>query len=382
MKCERLFYEIDSMEDEYLRILEDVCNIESPTADKAGVDAVGEYFARMANKRAWRVEIDRQEISGNVVTITLNPDANEPPVVLSAHMDTVHPVGSFGTPAVKRDEKKMYGPGVMDCKGGAVAAFMAMVALEKCGFSRRPVTLILQSDEENGSASSGKATVRYMCERSKGAVAFLNLEGMSGNSAVVSRKGILRYRFDIRGIALHSARCPEAASAIAEAAHKILRLEELKDPVGLTCNCGIISGGTVANTVPEHCSFIADIRYSTEDERKKVETLVCELASKSFIKGCECELKLISSRPAMPRISRNEELLKTMNEIYEQNGLPILKPRDCLSGSDAAYISEAGIPCIDCIGTEGSNIHSLDEFIYLCSLCESAKRIASVIYLI
>ena len=50
----------------------------------------------------------------------------------------------------------MYGPGVMDCKGGIVAAIMAMEALEKCGFTERPVQLLLQSDEENGSATSNK----------------------------------------------------------------------------------------------------------------------------------------------------------------------------------------------------------------------------------
>ena len=41
MECEKLFKEIDKMQDEYLDILEEVCNIESPTDYKSGVDAVG-----------------------------------------------------------------------------------------------------------------------------------------------------------------------------------------------------------------------------------------------------------------------------------------------------------------------------------------------------
>ena len=74
--------------------------------------------------------------------------------------------------------------------------------------------------------------------------------------------------------------------------------------------------------------------------------------------------------------------LERMNEIYKENGLPVLKKRMCLSGSDAAYVTEHGIPCVDNLGTEGGNIHSVDEYIRLDSLVESAKRIACLIYCI
>ena len=71
-----------------------------------------------------------------------------------------------------------------------------------------------------------------------------------------------------------------------------------------------------------------------------------------------------------------------MNEIYKENGLPVLTGRVCLSGSDAAYVTQHGIPCVDNLGTEGGNIHSINEYIRLNSLVESAKRIASLIYCI
>lgn len=38
-----------------------------------------------------------------------------------------------------------------------------------------------------------------------------------------------------------------------------------------------------------------------------------------------------------------------------------------------------GIPCIDSLGVRGGGIHSADEYGEICSLCESAKRIAAVI---
>ena len=57
MVCQDLFREIDQMEEEFLQMWEDVCNIESPTDYKVGVDAVGEYFVSTAQKFGLPCEI-------------------------------------------------------------------------------------------------------------------------------------------------------------------------------------------------------------------------------------------------------------------------------------------------------------------------------------
>jgi len=380
MSYEKLFQEIERLNEKYTNILEDVCNIESPTNCKEGVDKVSYYFVEMAKKKGWKVEILKQEIAGDVVCITLNPEANEKPISLSAHLDTVHPIGLFGYPPVKRDNEKMYGPGVMDCKGGAVTAFMAMDALEKVGFKKRPVMLLLQTDEEVGSGISNYETINYICEKAKDSVGFINLEGSSGNTAVLQRKGIFRVNFTIKGKAAHSSKCFLGANAVLEAAHKIIELEKYKDGDNITCNCGVINGGTVANTVAEECSFTADFRYSTKENYEEIQKLIQKLCENSAVDGCVCEYKVMNNRPAMQLCEKNEQFLKKMNEIYEKCGLPELKGRKALGGSDAAYTTNAGIPTVDDLGTEGDRIHSIDEFIYLKSIAESAKKIAAVCY--
>lgn len=382
MDCRELFSAIDEMNDIYCDIWEKVCNIESPTDYKKGVDEVGEIFIKMASEREWLVEVFEHKNAGKAICITINHESKAAPVVFSGHIDTVHSIGLFGTPAVHLDEKCIYGPGVMDCKGGVVASFMALDALCKCGFTARPVKIIIQSDEETGSRTSSLKTVEFMCEKAKNAVAFLNTEGIQGNTAVLVRKGILRYRFTVFGKAVHSANCVVGANAIAEAAHKILKLETLKDANTLTCNCGTIEGGTVANTVAETCTFTADFRFSSEEDCIKARELSEEISKQNIIEGCRCELDQISYRPAMPLCNRNSELLEKMNIIYKQTGLPQLTSRTCLSGSDAAYITAAGIPCVDNLGVDGGNIHSVNEYAYLDSLAASAKRLAAVAYCI
>lgn len=382
MNCQQLFSVIDSLREEYYGVWEDVCNLESPTADKARVDKVGAYFVEMARKRGWKVESLPLETAGDPICITLNPEAQARPVTFSGHIDTVHPVGLFGTPAVHKDETKLYGPGALDCKGGVVASFLAMDALERCGFAARPVQLIIQTDEETGSKTSGKKTVEYMCRMAKDSVAFLNTEGADGNKVAIARKGILRYQFRVHGKATHSARCEKGANAIAEAAYKILKLEELKDPEGLTCNCGVIRGGTVANTVAEECSFLADIRFANQEQYEQAEALARSLAENSHLPGCTCQLEKISDRPAMPLEERNIQLLETINSIYAQVGLDALEAKKERGGSDTAYTTLAGIPCIDSFGVEGDGIHSVREYALLSSLALSAKRQAAVAFCI
>ena len=381
MTAQKLLDKIDELNEKYIKIWEDVCNIESPTNCKAKVDEVGQYFINMAKEKGWQTEVFEQSKSGNVICITMNPDSTDAPVCYSGHIDTVHPIGLFSSPAVTFDDQKIYGPGVTDCKGGVVASFMAMDALGSIGFASRPVMILIQTDEEVGSSLSNKETIKYICQKSQNAIAFFNTEGSEYGEVVLTRKGILRCRFAISGKAAHSARCMNGASAIAEAAHKILELEKFKDLNGITCNCGTINGGSVANTVPEKCEFVADIRFADDTQLKYVREELQKISSKSFVEGCTSEVCEISYRPAMPLVDKNLDLLKKMNEIYSKTGLPILEWENAMEGSDAAYATEYGIPCVDSIGVEGDCIHSKNEFALLSSLALSAKQQAVFAYM-
>lgn len=382
MKCEKLFSAIDRLNDEYIKFWIDVCNTESPTDFKEGVDNCGALFIEKAKEYGFDIDVHEESVSGNCVCITMNAGSDAAPIVFSGHLDTVHPIGMFGNPPVRCDADTIYGPGVCDCKGGAVASLLAMAALHECGFTSRPVKLLLQSDEENGSRASGKATVKYMCRKSQGAVAFLNTEPHRPGSVAITRKGISKYLFEITGKAVHASMCYNGASAIAEAAHKILELEKLKDEYGITCNCGIIKGGTAENTVPEKCSFTADIRFTTDEQREEADRLVEEITNKSFVEGTKCITRLASYRVAMEKCDKNVALLDKINAIYKENGLPELSGRDVKSGSDASDLSAFGIPALDSLGAEGLGIHSINEHARISSLAESAKRLAAVAYCI
>ena len=380
---QNIFKEIDKLNDTYVDVWEDVCNIESPSKDKEAVDRVGKYFMDLAGKRGWKIEVYPHKVFGDVVCITMNPESPKPPVALSGHMDTVHPIGSFGMPAVKRDAKRLYGPGAMDCKGGVVAGFLAMDALRNCGYADRPVMMMLQSNEEIGSGLKNKETIQYICERAKDAVAFLNLEGHESffaGKACLIRKGIAGFHFIVKGIEAHASRCArEGASAIAEAAHKIIEIEKIKNDSGLTCNCGIISGGSASNTVPGTCEFKVDVRFASQQEYNDIISFMQRIADTVYVPGCTCTMEQTNLRPAMELTEKNTALLEKANRLFAQNGLSPLEIGMRAGGSDAADATCFGIPCIDCIGVGGERAHSTEEYGVIDSLAESAKRIATII---
>ncbi len=378
---DELFRIIDELSETYCGVLEDVANIESPTLHKAGVDAVGGYMAERAAALGLRVERLPMEKAGDVWVFTLNPESPAAPICLSGHTDTVHPIGAFGTPPCHREGDRLYGPGVMDCKGGVVAALLAMEALARVGYTARPVMLLLQCDEEMGSRPSGKASIQYICERAKGARAFFNLEGGNGWGAVLRRKGINTFIFRIAGKAGHASRCAtEGASAILEAAHKIIACEQFKDPEGITCSCGVISGGTVSNAIPDECTFKADVRYFTMEQRGAAIARMEEIAATVHVPGTTCTVSYGRGRAPMEYTQRNADLLDDINRIYEQNGLSPLEGISEKGGSDAADVTIAGIPCLDNLGVCGGRIHSVEEYCLLPSIASSAKRLALAAY--
>lgn len=370
---------IGELEEEFIALWRSVCEVESPTADKAGVDKVGEILLSFAEKRGWETEVLREEVSGNALLIRMNPRAPGKPVAFSGHMDTVYPVGAFGHPATKIENGRLYGPGVADCKGGIVAALLAMTALEEAGYESRPLLLLCQSDEEVGSRYSEGRTIGFICERAKEAEAFLNCEGHTPGHAAMQRKGIKRYEMIVHGKGCHSKECTQGINALTEAAYKIIELEKMKDQEGITCNCGIISGGAAVNVVPDECRVELEVRFADFAQMEKADKTVREIAAHSFLPGTSCEIITASCRVPMEKCERNDRLLEKINFSLQKAGMKPLSPQKRNGGSDASDVTAFGIPCVDSLGVTSHDIHTTRESADLSSLAETARRLSAIV---
>ena len=80
----------------------------------------------------------------------------------------------------------------------------------------------------------------------------------------------------------------------------------------------------------------------------------------------------------MELTERNIQLLEKANTAFKVYGIPPLARRHKFGGSDAAYVTAAGIPCLDSLGVTGGAGHTRDEFAMLASLPLSAKMLAVI----
>ncbi len=376
---EKVFAQIDRLKDKYIDMLVDICNIESKSDNKEGVDKVGDYLAAFAEKMGYDIKKKEFQKAGNVYCFTLNPNGAKKPVSLSGHMDTVFQKGVFGYPPTRIEGDIIYGPGVQDCKGGIIQCLMVMEALKNCGYTDRPVKLILQSDEEVNSVLSDKGTLEFMVEQAKGSIAFINAEGHKKGLVTIARKGITKKKIIIEGRACHAGYYVDGISAVREAAYKIIELEKGSDVNSVTFNCGVVNGGTVPNIIPDRCEIGVEYRYRTLAQKKEAEDKFNRIVNTSYVDGTKAHAVTLSERIPMERTQSNERLAQIVNDISVKHGFGELKMFESPGGADAAYTTDAGIPSIDSLGPEGANCHSVREMAILSSITRLAKLMAAVI---
>lgn len=364
----------------YIDFLCDICNMETPSQDKARIDKMVDFIQSFAENEGYLVKRIPFEKAGDCLLITLNTDNSKAPVLLMAHMDTVHPVGLFGEgDLVKIKDNIISGPGVMDCKAGIANAFYCLENLKTNNVPCN-VKLLLTSDEEVSAALSGKEGIDLIKATCKDCCAVLNLEAGGKQTVTVCRKGILKMQVEVSGIAAHAGNAYfDGASAIKDAAHAILEIESLSQKGGITYNCGVISGGTTINTVPASCVFKLDIRISTIDEMNFAEQKIHEICAKSAVLGTTRKATVLTKRPPMEKTSKNLELLELWNACAKRVGAGEFKGATKGGGSDAAYSTMLGVPTLCSCAMEGFDAHAITEHADLLTFKTRSDIICEVI---
>ena len=371
-----LFEFIESKTEEYINFLEKICSYEARAYDKEEINKMVGYIEEFSLSKGFCVKRTTFEKCGDFLTIEIN-EGNEKGNVFLAHMDTVHNKGVFGYPCIKKEGSKMTGPGTIDCKGGIAIALLTMEALKNFGYQKH-TRLILTSDEEISNTLGGEKEQKFIKDVVGGFKGALNCETSRGNEIVVSRKGILRKEISITGKGGHSGiDYFNSASAVLEAANKIIELEKLSEKGKASFNCSIINGGNVANCIPDRCTFTVDIRVVTIEDMIKAENALKKIAQTSYVKGTSAEIKDISSRIPMVRNDDTENLFNQMQSVSLKYGLGELVAIESGGGSDSAYTQAAGTPSLCGLGGTGDNVHTNKEYIDLESIPRKAKLLSA-----
>ena len=334
---------------------------------KKAVDAVGAILAKSLQDSGMHLEVVPQSEAGDHLIFRSPACRNHrSSILLFGHMDTVFPIdSSFNW--YKEIGEKIFGPGVIDMKGGLVCAGYAIKALGSCGLLNEiPITFLCNSDEEIGSPTS---TTLFTAEAQK-ALLSLGFEcgGLQGQVAT-GRKGRLGYKLIVSGKAGHAAFAgKDKASAILELAHKIIALEKLNNQDRkVAVNIGVITGGIGPNTVAENAVAEIDSRFLCRSDAVDTAGRIAQICAQSTIAGTNAKLLETGGRLPMEQSARNSALFQVILNEAQILGLPCVE--EMRSGvSDANTIAQAGIPLVDGLGPIGDGDHSDREYMIRASL--------------
>ncbi|MBM9594710.1 M20 family metallopeptidase [Roseitranquillus sediminis] len=340
---------------------------ESPTADPAAVnrmiDLVAQEFADVP------VHVERLpggDGLGDCLIVSAGPENGEPHGLVLSHIDTVHPIGTLANDnPVRIEGDKLFGPGVMDMKGGAYMGMSAFRSLAREAKLGRRVVYMFTPDEEVGSVGT-----RGLIEaRAEGAAYVLVTEpARPGGRVVTARRGSGRFDVHLRGIPAHSGSGQDVGrSAIREAAHQILAIEALNDEArGVSATVGLVKGGTAANTIPEHAWFKVDFRMREAEDAARLDAFVRNLEPRCPDVKIRVEGRI--TRPPYRKSEAIAELHARIQETSRAYGLPLEELPLALGGSDANFTAARGIPTMDGLGIEGFGGHTLEEHALITSI--------------
>ena len=296
-------------------------------------------------------------------------DRPAPKIGLVSHLDTVFPADEEERNSFYWRERgdRIYGPGVVDIKGGTIMIYMILSALRAIyprEFDSVTWVVLLDASEETGGRDFGRICVDRLGNDALGCLVF-----EPGNwtaerpHLVVARKGMAIYRIEVEGKAAHAGSAhAQGANAVVQMADIIERICRLTDyERDLTFNVGTVAGGTVINRVPHFASASVEMRAFDETVFDDGVANILALNDLSTVRssdgGFECRVKteILNTVAPWPRNPQTDRLFQIWRSTAVRLGYDaVAEERAGLS--DGNYFWHE-LPTIDGLGPAGGNAH-------------------------
>jgi tripeptide aminopeptidase len=330
-------------------------------------------FVRACFEKENLMEVTTDSI-GNVYA-RLAGRGERPPLILSAHTDTVFPLSTPLT--VTRTPDKIHAPGIGDNSLAVAGLFGLLWNLRTLNLTLPgDLWLVANTSEEGlGDLVGMRAVVeRYGSQ----ALAYLILEGMALGKVYHRALGVRRYRMTARTQGGHSWADFGRTSAIHELARLITQLTNIQLPQKprTSLNVGVIQGGTSINTIAPEATLEIDLR---SEDPQTLETLVGQvqaLVEQANQPGqVQFFSEMIGKRPA-GEISSDHLLVRIASDCLKEQGL---QPKLNIGSTDANIPLSQGLPAV-CIGlTTGGGAHTIEEYIDLPPLKKGLAQLTTLI---
>lgn len=368
----RLRSAADAIRDEQLARLREITALDAPSGDSRTLKPVEELLV------SWLTELGGSPVlhpgpAGSCIEARFEGSggSHRQRVVL-CHFDTVWPSGTAASRPLRLDGDRISGPGVLDMRGGIVAALGAIEILLDLAALADPVTVVLTPDEETGSRSSLEVITRAARSAE---IVLVPEPALPGGALKTSRKGWLSYELHTRGRAVHAGLEPESGiNAIDEMVDQLVELRQLvRGDVGTTVSCGLIRGGTEVNVVPDRAVANIDIRVPDRSEETRVRGFLDGLNPVRADAGLTVEL--LHSRPPLERSPAIAAAAARASELGRLLGMKVGEG-DAGGVSDANIAAAEGAVVLDGLGPVGGGAHAVDEWVSRDSITDRTALIA------
>lgn len=141
---------LEEHRDEIIRDWETLVNMQGASKEPEKVNCVIQYLETRFAEDGFACR--RVPVGGNADLLIAEEGADRAgaPILFGGHADTVFSEGSFPEDPFRVEDGCCYGPGVVDMKGGIVAAFYVAKILRMLGYDEHPIKFIFCGDEETG----------------------------------------------------------------------------------------------------------------------------------------------------------------------------------------------------------------------------------------
>jgi glutamate carboxypeptidase len=373
MDSQAILRSVETRSDWIRTILRELVLQESPSEDKAAVNAAMAIAEHHAQELGGRSKWHKQKNFGDVLELRFGPRRSErKPLLLLGHLDTVWPIGTLAGMPWREEKGRYWGPGVLDMKAGVVMALAAVSTLRELKLAR-PITLLLNSEEEVGSPVSRVITERLALESE----AVFVLEPAQGLAYKTARKGVGFYNVQVTGVGAHSGVDFERGhSAVLELAKLVQTMSNFTNlERQLTVNCGVVAGGTRSNVVASQAHAEVDVRIAKASDAAYVEKLFRSL--KLSDPHCKLEITGGINRPPMERKAGTIALFKKARKLAAEIGFA-LDEASTGGGSDGNFTAALGVPTLDGMGAVGEGAHAAHESVVIEHLVPRTALLAAM----
>ena len=303
----------------------------------------------------------QMDATGNVYARI--PGGSDRPLVVSAHLDTVHPLTT--DLSLQITPSRISGPGIGDNALG-LAGLLAISEMFKDLPNHLPGDIWLAAnvcEEGLGDLRGAQALVNRFSDLPK---AYLFLEGMGLGRIFHRGLGVIRYRITLNTPGGHSWANFGTPSAIHEMARLIQQITNLTLPSHprTTYNIGVIHGGTSINTIASEASIELDLRSESANNLSNLQKRVLQIVDRFQAGDVTTTAEMIGMRPA-GEIGADHPLVLLTARCYEELGV---QAQTGIASTDANIALSRRFPAV-CIGlTEGARAHTAEEYIELAPL--------------